>query len=66
MKKMMTVADVSELLGVKPNTLRGWARTGAIPCVRLTSGCIRFDVQEIEQMLDARRSDRSTQKRRRR
>jgi hypothetical protein len=64
MNKMMTVAQLAKRLGVKPNTLRGWARTGVVPCIRLSTGCIRFDVQEIEQVLDARRSGGSTRKRR--
>ena len=63
MMKLMTVAQLARRLGIKPNTLRGWARTGAVPCIRLTSGCIRFDAREIKQMLQARRSDRTTQKR---
>lgn len=62
--KMLTVAELSELLGVKPNTLRGWARTGAIPCIRLTPGCIRFDAKEIGQILDDRRSGKSRRGRR--
>ena len=61
MRKMLTVAELSELLGVKPNTLRGWARTGAIPCIRLTPGCIRFDAREIERMLNDRHTRKSRQ-----
>lgn len=55
MKKMMTVTQLAKRLGIKPNTLRGWVRKGKVPCIRLSPGCIRFDVQEIERMLMSRK-----------
>lgn len=47
-RRWFSVAEIAEYLGVSPNTIRKWIRTGKIPFCRL-NGAIRFDINEIEQ-----------------
>ena len=44
--KLITIKEVSEILGVKVSTLYEWVRNGTIPSYRL-NGLIRFDMDEI-------------------
>jgi len=55
-KIMLTVGDVSQLLGIHANTVRRWCQAGAFRGYRLGSrGDRRFRRQDIEAFLTARR-----------
>jgi excisionase family DNA binding protein len=47
---MLTIAQVSELLHIKPSTLYAWVSQGKIPHVKI-HGLIRFQAEEIQQWL---------------
>jgi len=48
-----TAEAMADRLGVSPRTIRDWARTGKIPCVRITAKVVRFDVADVLQSLRA-------------
>lgn len=48
--KLLTVKNLSNLIGVKEKTLYQWAELGQIPHVKL-NGCLRFDFSEIEEWI---------------
>jgi excisionase family DNA binding protein len=47
MEKLLNVQEISDLLGVKPSTIRKWVHHGFIPYVKL-GGAVRFDLKAIE------------------
>jgi excisionase family DNA binding protein len=47
---MLTIAQVSEWLHIKPSTLYAWVSQGKIPHVKI-HGLIRFQAEEIQQWL---------------
>ena len=51
MVEMMTADEVAEKLRVRPGTVRGWAREGLIPVIRLTSKVVRFDLEKVVESL---------------
>jgi excisionase family DNA binding protein len=52
--KLMTVAEVADLLGISPKTIYAWASQGRLPCVRLGS-LLRFDPSEIARWVGDRK-----------
>lgn len=56
LEPLMTVAEVAELLSVRPSTVYEWTRTGYIPHVRLGIGkkrpCVRFKKSAIATWLE--------------
>lgn len=46
--KLVTIKEVSNLLGVKESTLYSWVNNGSIPSYKL-NGVLRFDMEEIEE-----------------
>ncbi len=40
--RVYTTAEASELLGVRPCTVRKWAREGVVPCERVGLKLLRF------------------------
>lgn len=46
------------LLGVKPDTVYSWARTGELPCLRLGPRCLRWTRPLPEEWLAGRLDDR--------
>ena len=46
MSPLLTDRQVAEMLAVKPDTVRRWAATGDLPCVRL-GRLLRFRAQDI-------------------
>ena len=56
---LLTVAQVAELLNVKPSTVYEWARMRYVPSIQLGTGnrkpCVRFDPEEIENWIEARK-----------
>jgi len=51
---LLTIAEVSDLLGFHPVTLRDWARAGRIPAL-LIAGHWRFDPLELASWIETRR-----------
>lgn len=50
LKKLLTVKEVMELLGVSRSWLYDAAARGALPCIRI-GGMLRFDPEQLEQWL---------------
>lgn len=52
-KLMLTVGDVSKLLGVTPNTVRHWSNQGILKTYRITHrGDRRFKREDIDNFLE--------------
>jgi excisionase family DNA binding protein len=51
-KLLLNVAEVSELTGITVGTLYHWVSQGRIPCIRLSSRCLRFRLQDIENWIE--------------
>ena len=55
-RRLMTTRELADSLSLSPATvLRRW-RAGELPGYRLASNCLRFDPDEIEHWLEARRN----------
>jgi excisionase family DNA binding protein len=52
----LTTAEVADRLGVIPETILRWVRSGKLPAIRLSAGAIRFRESELEAWLDAHTS----------
>lgn len=44
----LTASEVAERLDVTPETVRAWAHSGRLRCIKLPSGRMRFPVEAIE------------------
>ncbi len=53
---MLTVAHISEFLGIKPSTIYSWVTLNKIPYIKI-HGLIRFDPAEIRQWLESFKQD---------
>jgi excisionase family DNA binding protein len=51
---LLTIAEVSELIGFHAVTIRNWVRAGRLPAVRI-AGQWRFDPAELAGWVEARR-----------
>lgn len=52
-KRLLTVAQAAERLGVSPQTVRRWADEGLIPMARTPTGHRRFDADHIEAVAES-------------
>lgn len=48
MDKLLNIDEISDLLGVKPSTVRKWVHLGFIPHVKL-GRAVRFEKKTIEE-----------------
>jgi excisionase family DNA binding protein len=48
---LLTVREVAELLGIRPGSVYHWVSQGRLPCVRLSSRCLRFRAEEIQRLI---------------
>jgi excisionase family DNA binding protein len=46
--RLLGVKEVAELLGLAPGTIYHLVSQGRIPCVRLSSRCLRFRPSDLE------------------
>jgi excisionase family DNA binding protein len=51
---LLTIAEVSEMIGFHEVTLRNWVRAGKLPTVRI-AGQWRFDPAELAAWVEARK-----------
>jgi excisionase family DNA binding protein len=51
-ESLWTVRDVAEYLRLKPETVRGMARRGELPCLKIGPRVWRFRPEEIRDWLD--------------
>jgi excisionase family DNA binding protein len=45
--EILTAEKLARRLEVTPDTIRGWARAGKIPTIRLSRKVIRFDLHAV-------------------
>lgn len=46
-KRLLTVEETAEYLGIAEQTVRNWASAGKLPKVRI-HGCLRFDIRALD------------------
>lgn len=51
MKKLLTAAEVADMLSVDPATVYRWAESGHLPAYRLGPGTLRFDPDAVDAWL---------------
>lgn len=54
-KRLLDVSAASEYLGVAKKTVKNWASAGRISCVRFSRRCTRFDVRDLDRMIESRK-----------
>lgn len=52
--ELLTARELAKRLRVSPETVRAWARRGAIPTLRLSRKAIRFNVAAVLKSLAER------------
>lgn len=52
--RLLTAAELAEVLGIAAKVARQWKREGRIPAAVDEPGCIRFDLTEVRAALAAR------------
>ncbi len=50
-KRLLTIGEAANRLGVHQKTLRAWTDKGLVPYVKLPSGYRRFDPEELDQFI---------------
>ena len=53
-KRLFTVLEAAEYLGLAEQTVRQWASMRKIPCVKLGTA-LRFDVSDLDEWIDSNR-----------
>lgn len=46
-RKLLTITEAADILGVHQKTLRSWANKGLVPHVKTPTGHRRFDPEEL-------------------
>jgi excisionase family DNA binding protein len=49
-ERLLTIGEAAAQLSVHPNTLRGWAKKGLVPFIRLPSGMRRFSQAQVAEI----------------
>lgn len=47
MSELLTANELAQRLGIRPATVREWARSGRIPEIKLSTKVRRFDIDEV-------------------
>lgn len=50
-EKLLTCTDVSELLSIRPATVRAWTRQGRLPYVKLNGRSVRYRMVDVERLI---------------
>ena len=61
-RRLLTISEAAQLLGVHQKTLRAWADKGLVPHVRLPSGYRRFDRADVERLVEEMRVEAQPEK----
>ena len=56
--ELLTTRQVAEMLAVSPETVLRWYRAGDLPGIRVSRNVLRFDEEEIDEWLEAKRRRR--------
>lgn len=51
LNRLVSPIELGDMLGVKVQTIRRWAKAGDIPSLRLCGRLLRFDIDEVEKAL---------------
>ena len=54
MSNLITAEELATILGLRPNTVKQWARAGIIPSLKLSAKVVRFDPVEVVEKLKIR------------
>lgn len=55
--RLLTAAELAEILALAPKVVRLWKRDGRIPAAIDEPGCIRFDLAAVRAALAARAAE---------
>ncbi len=55
---LLTAVELATKIGVRPDTVKLWARKGMIPAIRISPKVIRFDLSAVLAALQARPDSR--------
>jgi excisionase family DNA binding protein len=50
--ELLTVDQVARVFGVHATTVRRWAATGRLPCIRMSNWYVRFRRADVERLLE--------------
>jgi excisionase family DNA binding protein len=58
--RLLTAAELAQVLNVPTCTIWKWARAGQVPCLRLPGGrqLVRFDLGDVERVLEGGEGNR--------
>ena len=56
MEKLLSIDDVSKMLGVKKATIYAWTSQGKIPHIKLSKRLLKFSEKEITEWLISKKS----------
>lgn len=51
MDKLLSIDDITRIVGVKKSTVYAWSHRGFIPVIRLSARCVKFSEAAIEKWL---------------
>lgn len=57
MAALLTAQQMASELGLRPGTVKRWARSGIIPSLRLSGKVVRFDSDAVQRVLRERAND---------
>jgi excisionase family DNA binding protein len=59
MEKLLTVAEVADLLGISVGAAYRWLSQGRLPCIRFSARCVRFRESDLVLLIDDLKGDSS-------
>ena len=54
MDKLLTVEEITKMLGIKKSTLYSWVHAKSIPHIKIGRRCLRFRERDIIEWIDAK------------
>ena len=52
LKRLLTVKEAAEYLGISPKTLWEWSRTGIIPMVKFDGKRVKYDIRDLDSLIE--------------